>query len=229
MQEELSGFELSLEQAKSGYQNAQETVRFVDTKTGVMTGIVTVTTGIPFVLLQWLLSKDNPLSEYLATQFAHLHYGTWFVAIGGIFAVLGVFLGILSLISSTSGLMARTPRSRTSKNPSAPAELVNFCLERIGAKKRPVPDHALSALFPIFPSERSTEAERYFSKISKGEYDQKSVLSEYARQLFSIGSILDVKIRYNGYSIRFFELQISAYFVAVLLPALAWITNLFPD
>lgn len=215
--DETQNAELTLEHARTGYANAQETVRFVDTKSGVMTGIVTITTGLPLVLMQWLLSADNSLSGPISQAIPTSQRCIVLAGVAIAFGLLGIFFGSLSLISSTGGLMARMPKSQTTKAPSALTDMFSFLLEMVHLKKRPIPRHRVTALFPLFPPDRLTDAQKVFKRVRLGSYSLQDVLDEYAVQLESIGYILNTKIRYNGYAVRWFEFQVLSYFVSAVL------------
>lgn len=219
--------ELTLEHARNGYANAQETVRFVDTKSGVMTGIVTITTGLPLVLVQWLLSPDNTISGPISQGIPASQICAWLAGAAIVCGLGGIFFGSLSLISSTGGLMARMPKSDTTEPPSALPDMFSFLQEMISRKKRSTPSHRVTVLFPLYPPERLKDAKKVFHRVRLGEYSATDMLDEYAVQLESIGYILHTKIRYNGYAVRWFEFQILAYFISSLLAAACAVALIF--
>src|SRR4051794_8119336 len=50
--------EQTLQHAKDGYKNSQEVIRFVDTKTAVITGLSTLIAGSLVAILKWSIESD---------------------------------------------------------------------------------------------------------------------------------------------------------------------------
>lgn len=202
-------FERNLEHAKTGYTTAQETIRFIDTKTGIMTGVLVITTGLPFLLINFLASDEGKdAKEFLM---AHPR-STWAIA-GAL--LLGVLFGTFSLMSSTNGLMARTPVKGTHHERGLLAEVFSFLLCKLGLRKRSVPEFTITSLFPLYPPDRAPEALARFGHVGSGSYSKREILEEYAAQLETIGSILNCKIGRNGDAVRWFELQVITYALAM--------------
>ena len=202
----------NLEHAKDAYANAQETVKFVDSKTGILTGIVTATTAIPFALLNLLISSDSN------NQFVQ-----WFHNCGGfprliVMGSLGVavWVGCLSLLNSTSGLMSRMP-TNGHKDERLLRELLKFVSAknrrffRLKDKREPPRHSRLTSLFPLFPPAREDEATKNFRDLETGQYSRERVLEEYGSQLKSMGIILNTKIQRNQDAVRWFEIQVLFY------------------
>ena len=72
-------FEETLAHARAGYANAQDIIKFIDTKIAVVTSLITVSLGLPFLFIQWLgaqreasflslqdISEQSPISSALA-------------------------------------------------------------------------------------------------------------------------------------------------------------------
>ncbi len=218
-------FQRNLEHARAGYANAQEVVRFVDSKSAILTGVITVTTGIPFALLQVLVSSESPrIDKLIALSSSYL----WAVGTATILVAMGILCGALSLLSSTSGLMARQPASPGSREMGLPKQLFTFLIGKllglVGRAQLPTGFTGdITSLFPLFPPHRVAEAQARFSRLALGQYDRSEILAEYAYQLGSIGRIIDIKIERNKDSVRWFELQAVCYG----LGALATVTVLF--
>ena len=210
-------FERNLGHARAAYSNAQETIRFVDSKTGILTGILTVTTGLPFALLQFMVSSESERAGKLIVFYAHR--GS--IAATGMIVpmALGIVFGALSLLSSTNGLMARQPGQPGQPEPGMPIQLFLFLIGKIAglfgrAPKTTGFTGVITSLFPLFPPHRATEATETFARLGRGEYDRRKILEEFGYQLGSIGRILDTKINRNKDAVRWFELQIVCYMVA---------------
>lgn len=214
---ELERFTLNLEHARAAYVNAQETVRFVDSKTGVLTGVLTVTTGLPFALIQFIGSSDSGRAGKLIDWYGNC--GVFAALVTSIPLLAGMFFGTMSLLSSTNGLMARHPQRAGQRERGLPRELLGFLGRKIaglvGHQGKPTGTTVqLTSLFPLFPPHRSTEARKKFEKLGRGDYERRDILSEYGAQLESIGAILHTKIDRNREAVRWFELQVVSYLFA---------------
>lgn len=210
-------FTLNVEHARAAYANAQETVRFVDSKTGILTGVLTLTTGLPFALIQFVISSDSDRAGKLIDWYGNC--GPVATLVTTLPLLLGMLFGTMSLLSSTNGLMARHPHRAGHRERGLPRELLGFLKQKItgffGKPAEPTGTTVrLTSLFPLFPPHRSTEAQELFAKLGRGEYDRSEVLSEYGAQLESIGAILHTKIDRNREAVRWFELQIVSYLAA---------------
>ena len=213
-------FDLTHEHARIGYQNAQEAIRFVDAKTSIMTGLVIVTTGVPFLVLQWLLNKDNSAS---AALFTWLRQAKLLVPVEEgilLFMIAGVTLGCLSLICLGSGAMARRPFEKTRKGKALTGPLLLVALRDLGLFRGDPKSFALTCLFPIAPRQRIDEARKLFAELSKVGLTQKEVINEYATQLHSVGVILDRKMAFNRAAIWFFHLQLALYICGAVTAAI---------
>ena len=224
---------LNIEHAKTAYTNAQDVIKFVDTKTGVMTGVLTITTGIPLAVFHFVVSNN---SNETATIFRWLHesglIAKILVYISAAALCAGFIFGVVSLLAATSGLMARRPRTANDKEDSLWKE-VGFALLRAvtfgrkGNRGSNEPQPPLTCLFPLFPPHRKKEALANFRNLAAAKYDARDVLREYASQLESVGSILETKINRNRKAVRFFEGQLAAYMVSSVLSVILII--IYPD
>jgi hypothetical protein len=123
----------------------------VDAKTTIMTGLVIVTTGVPFLVLQWILNKDNEAS---AALFTWLRQAKLLVPVERgilLFMISGITVGCLSLICLGSGAMARRgfEMTRRGKAPTGPFLLV--ALRDLALFRGDPKAFALTVLFPIAP------------------------------------------------------------------------------
>jgi hypothetical protein len=218
-------FELNLEHARASYSNAQETVRFVDGKSGILTGIITITTGLPFGSLQLVLFSQSERADKILQWFAGC--GTISTTLMGAPIIVGIFFGTMSLLSSTNGLMARRPRTPDQREGGLPRELCRFLAEKVAAVFGKIPDvrnpPPLTCLFPYFTPEQSGRAVQNFQRLGRGDYSQEEILHEYGLQLESIGNILHTKSTRNRDAVRWFELQLVSYTMAMLLASLVLI------
>src|SRR5262249_8325550 len=129
----------TLSHAKAGYQNAQDVIKFVDTKTAVITGLSTVTAGFLFATLKWSIESDG-VSRPRLYQVTVPH------ACAALFFYLLVVLSLLSLlVCLAAAVWSVIARAR-------PRNLEN----------------AFTILFPIYRRRDTTEACRTFERKLKG-------------------------------------------------------------
>ena len=150
---EKQDWENNLAHARALYPNAQEVIRFVDTKTSVLTGILTVTTGIPLALLPYVLVRKSDESSALVQWYSGGGHGKMVVIAAIVTTLLGFCCGIFSLLASTNGLMSRVPRVGGEIQEALTLELGRvllrtFTLGLMG--KRATRNEVLTSLFPIF-------------------------------------------------------------------------------
>jgi hypothetical protein len=99
----------ALAHAKEGYMNAQAVIRFIDTKCSVVTGLVTLSLGIPWVVVRWLAEqKPGDLLNLQDITARSPFYCTVALAL----VVLGGGAGLLSLVNALNGLQARRPAAK---------------------------------------------------------------------------------------------------------------------
>ncbi len=194
---EKQDWENNLAHARALYANAQEVIRFVDTKTSVLTGILTVTTGIPLALLPYVLVRKSDESSALVQWYSGGGHGKMVVIAAIVTTLLGFCCGIFSLLASTNGLMSRVPRVGGEIQEALTLELGRvllrtFTLGLMG--KRATRNEVLTSLFPIFRFDQADRALKNFRKLGQGAYTRSEILEEYAAQLESVGSILNIKI-----------------------------------
>src|SRR5688572_10449356 len=69
----------ALEQAEEGYKNAQEIIRFVDTKTGVIVTFVLVCIGLVLEVVKEFFALPEDIRKSLSSIFENHTY--WFICI----------------------------------------------------------------------------------------------------------------------------------------------------
>ncbi|OGV70665.1 MAG: hypothetical protein A2283_11620 [Lentisphaerae bacterium RIFOXYA12_FULL_48_11] len=97
----------TIEHAQRGYQNAQETIRFVDTKTGVLTGLCCLLLGAGLELIKTCLA----IGVYKAPFNGHA-IDSWCI-VAGIALLIFAISGIGCIIASIHSLTARPPLAST--------------------------------------------------------------------------------------------------------------------
>jgi hypothetical protein len=218
---EGQSLEDNLLHARAAYANAQDVIKFVDTKTTVLTGIVTITTGIPLVILRYLLlEKAGQTVALFDWYYRTARLGRYALIASVVLLASGFACGLASLLASTNGLMARTPRKARDKQRSLAQELGSLLLRTVTfglAGKREAKTGRLTCLFPLFGASQAEKALANFQKLAAGKYTRAEILEEYAAQLESVGSILNTKILRNRKAVEWFERQIFIYLACIVV------------
>ena len=208
-------WDTTLAHAKSGYSNAQEVIRFVDTKTGVMTGLVSITTAAPVAFFQWSAGIDEKLAANILNVFKDHRIAAEVLFYG---FLIGMALGAGSILCSVHGLMARNTRRKESHQ-----GLLGFAKRFIawikGNKPGDVAQIHFAYLFPLYLARQEDQARTFFSRLDQG-LTKKEIAQEHGQQLFQVGRILNTKISQNQKAVAFFKLQVICYAVAILAAVL---------
>ena len=97
-------FDRTLAHAQAGYANLQDIIKFVDAKTGVITGFVTLTLGAAVAALQWIFDRQ-PGDTFC---YAEITARTPLLALTAVaLAAAGIAFGVLALLNALNGLQAR--------------------------------------------------------------------------------------------------------------------------
>jgi hypothetical protein len=105
-------WEVNAAHARAAYANAQEIIRFVDTKTSVLTGIITVTTGVPLVIFKYALTRNSAEAAPVIDWYNHAsQFPKNLVFVAAITLAIAFVFGLFSLLASTNGLMSRPTRN----------------------------------------------------------------------------------------------------------------------
>ena len=92
---------LTIEHAKDGYHNAQDIIKFIDAKTGAVTGLVTLTIGGAWGIIAFYFDLNADARNIIAS-FAPIY-------IPGIFIGTSLLVGVIALAFSMLSLIARGP------------------------------------------------------------------------------------------------------------------------
>ena len=98
---------LAIAHAKEGYKNAQETIRFIDTKSGFLAGMTVLAIGATLDLAKRYLEFPLETKRQLEAIAANHPNCTFAV---GVFATLSLVAGVWSLWSSALSLVGRPPK-----------------------------------------------------------------------------------------------------------------------
>lgn len=126
------------EHFKDGYKNAQETIRFLDTKTSILTGLLTLTVALPVYVFKWMAEMDT-------ARVLSLHQlKVWhpiLLAIGALGLIVGMIVGLWGVRHGIKSIRPRGPKS-VSKD--------------------------TTVLFPHYAEAEGALVEKYFDKCAKG-------------------------------------------------------------
>lgn len=199
---------------KDGYKNAGEAIRFVDTKTSVLTGLLMLTTAAPFTALKWSASLDAKYPSNLQ-NFQSSHPYAYAIILAG--SVLGIIFGICGVIFGVEGLSPRSPKKHYHGVFGAIKRMSDI-LSRKHSKKKDKPP--ISVLFPFYKERDSILATKYFNRAAKG-LSEKEILQEYEGQIAQVGRILCLKIECLQRAALCFKMQLWNYLATAVLAYLA--------
>lgn len=179
----------TLDHVKVGYQNAQDVIRFVDTKTAVVTGLSTLLGGFLLVVLKWSVELDGisrPNLEQLT-------------AASPTMAILFYSLVLISLGAAVTCLSA--------------------AVWSVIARARPKHlENRFTILFPFYRVRDATAACRVFEQKLKG-MTVSEIVNEYEDQLRIVGMILGKKLKHIRVSCIALVFQIVCLTLALVLYA----------
>lgn len=190
-----------MEHLRASHSNVQDVIKFVDTKTGALTGLVTLLSTFPFLILRYFTGDSFDVTKWKNPFPDHSD----FPLIGLSLLALSLAGGIASIYCSLMSLTARPP-SRWIKPTTKHKD--QFCI-----------------LFPFYTPKQAEHAHEYFSKIVSGITEQE-LLTEYVHQMEQLGSIIERKVRWHRLAAAGFCVQLVLP-LAVIIPyqtvRLTWI------
>jgi len=186
--------EQTLAHAKAGYKNAQEVIKFVDTKAAVITGLSTVTAGFLLATLKWSI-ESHGVSRPRLYQVTATH--TCAAVFFYVFVVLSLLSLLVCLAAAVWSVIAR----------SRPRNLEN----------------AFTILFPIYRRRDATQACRTFERKLKG-MSKSDILTEYEDQLRIVGMILGKKLKHIRISCIAILVQMTSLSIALGLLTYMYVT-----
>lgn len=180
-----------MEHLRASHANVQDVIKFVDTKTGALTGLVTLISTFPFLIVRYFTGEDfditkwkNPFPDYPN-----------FPLVGLFLLALSFAGGLVSICCSLMSLTARPP-SRWIKPKTSHKD--QFCI-----------------LFPFYTPKQANHAHAYFSKILSG-FTQKELLAEYVHQMEQLGSIVERKVRWHRRAAIWFCVQLVLPLIVII-------------
>ena len=185
----------ALEQARAGYTNAQEVIRFVDGKSNVLIGLSTLASGFLIALIKWSLDAPADSLRNFERLVEIFPYETW-----GIYAAVVVSLlsSVFCLGAAVCSVIARV----------RPCELKN----------------EITVLFPAHGKRRERAAQAFFEKRMAG-MTKAEILQEYQDQLRVVGLILWRKLKHNRYASIALVVQVIGIATAVLLMCFVYLVR----
>jgi hypothetical protein len=211
---ENNSWERTCAHFKDGYKNAQDAIRFVDTKTGVITGLIMLTTAAPFGVLKWSASLDEKYHASLV-YFEQNHNSVYELILGG--CILGITVGICGVMFGVEGLAPRSPKKYYQGIIGTFVRWMDI-IRRRHKKKNDRPP--VSVLFPFYKEKDEIAAAKHFHRAAKG-LSEDDIIQEYAQQVGQVGRILCLKIESNRHSVLCFKLQLWIYLITSVLAYLA--------
>jgi hypothetical protein len=164
----------SLEAAKTGYGNAQEVIRFVDTKVGAALALLVLLIPAPLVFVGWQLGLEKSNSQLIWSGFDRSFLQLWFLASGFISLFSGGFASVVSVIHGINCVSPRAPRKH-------------------GENRLFHNEWKPNVIFPIFAPKDTEAAKKHFSSLAEG-WDRRKMVADYSDQLLEVGRILDEKL-----------------------------------
>jgi hypothetical protein len=199
---------------KEGYKNAQDAIRFVDTKSGVLTGLLMITTAVPFEVLKWSAGLEAGYPANLQI-FQCNHHFTFLIILWG--SIWGIALGVCGVAFSVEGLAPRSPK----KHYQGVGGSIKRWADILGGKHKKKNDKPpITVLFPFHNEKAEAVAEKFFHAAASG-MTEKQILREYAAQLKQVGRILCLKIECNQRAALCFRWQLWSYLVTAVLAFIA--------
>lgn len=172
-----------LDHLRTSHANAQDVIKFIDTKTGVVTGLVSLALAFPFLLGQYFVGESFDSSRW---QLLYESHPTLSISVFTAFS-WSLTCGVVSIYCSLVSLMARPP---SLWDKPIEIEKARFCI-----------------LFPFHAAAHANHARAYYSKITGG-LTNKELLGEYEYQLEQLGSIVERKIYWHRRAATLFVLQL---------------------
>jgi len=164
---EDEAFVRTLAHAQAGYENAQNVIKAIDTKTTIVTGLSTLDGGFLIALIKWSIELANTSPANLQRVVA---------AFPTLSTLLFVFIGVSFLnaffcIGASVWSVVARQRPKNLENP-------------------------FTILFPAYRQTDAKAACRYFEERLR-DCSKSVILKEYEDQLRIVGMILGHKLRHN--------------------------------
>lgn len=188
-------FDTTIEHAKEGYKNAQEVIKFVDTKTAVVTGLSTLIGGSLVAVLKW--SVESEKNSHATLQ--HLaEYHPWVVQWFYILVATCFAAMFVCIAAAVWSVIAR----------ARPRRLEN----------------RFTLLFPIYKQRDEKAACEVLSNKLRG-ISKEQILLEYEDQLRIVGMILGKKLKHVRIACIALLVQLVLFVFAVAILSFLYISD----
>jgi len=172
-------FAEGIKHAESGYKNAQDVIRFIDSKAGVIAGFTSVGLGVMMQGIKEFLCLNKDIQDSIV---AILKLHPVCAVVLFTFCVLSIGLGIVCLICVVQCVTARAAR-------------MNSKLKH-------------TMLFPFYDATKDLDSARlHFEKLERG-LTHKEIADEYGVQLLNVGAILHQKMKFQRWATNAFLAQL---------------------
>ncbi len=178
----------TIEHAKAGYDNAQNVIKLIDAKAGILIGLSTLAAGFLISVFKWYVELDPAKggANFLAAVTKHPGFTHWAASIG--------------VLSSNAGLVC-----------------IGACVWSVVARPRPSHlNMPFLILFPVYPQSKETEAAEFFRWKLQG-MRRPEILIEYEDQLRVLGLILSKKLKHNRVASIAFIVQLCLLALTIVL------------
>ena len=197
--------EETLEHAKAVYQNGQDINKFIDTKTGAVTGLCTLGIGGIFGLVTWYFQLDDANRDLFLKTIHPCSAAVWLLAVSAL-------AGVGSLSSSLCSLIARPPHTST-------LTILFPCLRKTTGKWSRFCKTCMDLFRRNEKNEKPWDEVRQFYKDRiVGGMTPEQVRTDYYDQILNVGVILRKKMVWHWLAVACLMLQlVAAGFSAFLI------------
>lgn len=196
-QRQVRGIEI----AKAGFENAQARIVAMDTKVGIVVGMLGILLPTPMVVVGWLTGLEASAGKQI---FWALKESIFLSGLLAAFLLFGMGFAFIAVIKGITCLSPRFPKGYEKTGP-------------FHNEWRP------NMLFPIHAPEKSTEFGEHAKKLKSG-VDLPFIVDEYDHQLHQLGWILREKCREMKSCFLWLKVCLICYGFAVCVATLIGMT-----
>lgn len=190
---------------RDGYQSGQETIRAMDTKVSILTGLsvfgLTIAGGAVGAAWQFRAEHSETIRNLLATNLAMFLLG-----LAAMSCLVSILSGLFSCFAAVNSLRARN-RGQFTKLPAT----IIFPF---------MPRHSGKVEDDEGPHARASD---YYQRMCRHDLTLAGIREEYVDQIQNIGAILTEKSHYNSKASRWFLVQLATLVALLVLMVLAFV------
>jgi hypothetical protein len=184
------------EHLQKGYDNGQQVIRAMDTKTSILTGLSVFALGAIAGLIKIFADYFTKYPEDVCSLFAPGFAAALTMLLQALAVIGAVILGVMCIFACMGTLIAR-PRKKLEKSPQT------------------------TVLFPsVDPDTKESERNKdleYYERILSGQVNCDMIRDEYYDQIVNVGNIVHQKIAHNKKAVRLFKWQVGLTGAALIL------------